>query len=489
MNLPQVLPQHRYISTVTAQVIVALSVLAIGLLPPLVAIVAGLSDSGLLVATHAITTSLLAFLLGWQSAKAAFLVLLIILPWQPLFSMPLAEGLGSAGIKMLVATKDIYIAVLLPTLYLKNSKRIKWNFADMATLPFLLIYILYMVISPAGLFIALVSFREGFTIIAFYLVGRLGRLGYPEVKWLLKAMLIIAIFVALFGYIERFFFDELTWTNLGVGAYMEAKQGTLRSRFDVVGEIPKNWFSRVNGNLVRRMVSGIGDPTSLSRYLSLPILTLLFLPEMFHPSKENKVARFAIFCFLTGALILTFGRGGLLIVIGGIILWSVFNRPKLALMIVPILASIFFVAPLFDFNSGSIPGHIESATNGIRQLFVTPLGLGLGTAGQKALSFSSNAITGTGESYVAALAFQTGILGVATYSLFIAAVSLVLFKRYRQAKRLQDKTGRQLAMLGLSVILGIYITSAFANSAIAPISAGPSLLYCGAFLTAYLQGK
>jgi hypothetical protein len=107
----------------------------------------------------------------------------------------------------------------------------------------------------------------------------------------------------------------------------------------------------------------------------------------------------------------------------------------------------------------------------------------VGTAGTKALRYSEEAIEGTGESYLLGLSYQTGLLGPITYTLFFLLMAKQFWKIYSITKRNKDHvTIKRMALLGLSLAVGIYLTSIFANSAIAPISAGIALFYCGALI-------
>lgn len=426
---------------------------------------------------------LVAYVLAMVNVKAAILCLLLVLPWQPFLSMPFAEQLGSTSIRALVSTKDVYVAVLLGALFLKHSQSVRLTKADLAAVLFVAVYCFYLFITPVGLLGAAVSFREGFMIIAFYLVGRLSKFTWSEVQWFVKVVIVTAIIILLFGYIEYTTWSEIDWTNWGAGEYVEAKSGPFVSRYEIAGHLPINWHTRISGNLYRRMVSGIGDPTSLSRYLSLPLLCLLFIPYALPSVKRISLLWLLIVLSFCVGMILTFGRGGWLIVVCGIAVWLLFlNRLFVLLAIALILAVLS--SPIIN---SAYAGHVPSALAGFQQMINQPIGQGLGTAGQLALYYSDNALEATGESYLAALGFQTGLLGVLGYSYFIFSLAKQLWFISMKSRTNGLAFYFPYARLALALILGIFATSLFANSAVAPISAGASLMYCGMILTAWHQ--
>ncbi len=465
---------------------IGLCLLAIGVFPTVLGVLFDIRQSEFMIVVHLIVISGLAFILGLKNIKAALLVLMIFMPWQPFLTMPISESLGGTGVKVLVATKDVYATMLLIALFLKKGIYEKWTTPiNLVAGLFLMVHILYALMSPASLLGVAVSFREGFMVIAFFLIGRLSGLSLDNLGWFLRICVLIAIVVATFGYIERFLFTEHTWEMIGVAEYMMAKKGWMSKRHEIEANVPRNWYATFFDKLYRRMVSGIGDPTSLSRYLTLPILSLLFIPLLFH--KQIHLRLFLVF-FFCGALFFTLGMGGWLIVLGGLMIWSGLNRSRLAIILLPLMAVVLIgvIALLIQYSSSAVP-HLMSAGRGLQAIFSSPFGSGLGTAGTKALTFTDQALKGSGESYLAALAFQTSVAGVFTYSLFMYLVANSLFKLYYLGKK-QEKENNflaQYAALGLSLIIGIFMTSLFANSAVSPISAGPSLLFCGALVGLY----
>lgn len=454
--------------------------MALGLAPSLTAAFAGLEGAGKLVVLHLAAMAFLAAFLGWMNPRAALLFLVFLLPWQPLFSMPVSEALGGPGIKLLVASKEVFSAVLLSVLFYRNAKKVKWGIVDMAALVFLCAYFLYFIKSPAGITARVVSFKEGFMIVCFYFIGRLFIFSKDDLAWMLRAVVGVSILVAAFGYLERFFFDGLSWKFLGAIDYLESKIDT--SQFDsiAIDGLPHNWFTFLGTTPVRRMVGPIGDATSLSRFLAFPVLALIYLRSLTGRIDEAGFLRLSLLLFLGAALALTLGRGGQVIIIGGTLVLFLARKPVIALLLgIPFMLLVVLKLAIFDLQSGSAMRHLAGLAGGLSELFRSPLGNGLGTSGQMAVLYGVVEVK-VSESYIGSLAFQTGLPGVLLYTAFFAIFSYSFAREYLRKRRTPDEW--RAPLLAFSLSSGIYFTSVLANSAIAPISSGLSLIFCGALL-------
>lgn len=456
-------------------------VMVLGLSPAFAGALAGLGNAGILVVVHLMATAALAAFLGNKRIKVAIVFLAVLMPWQPLLSMPLAQPLGSSGIKLLVATKEVYVAALVLVLLIKNGRRIRWGYADICAVIFLTAYFFYMIKSPAGLTSRVVSFKEGFMIAAFYFIGRLSLLTREEIVWLLRVVIAIAVFVAAFGYLERFIFNADAWRYIGAVEYLESKIETAQFGSLVLDGLPLNWYTFLGNEPVRRMVGPIGDATSLSRFLALPVIALLYIKGLAGSTKESALVKAALLLFLGCALTLTLGRGGQIIVLGGIIVLMFAKKPVLSIVIgIPVVLLAMAKLALFDIQSGSAVRHMAGLAKGVLSIVAAPLGNGLGTSGQMAVLYSANIAEKVSESYVGSLAYQMGVPGVLAYTAFFLALTVQFLKTYLRVRPFKGQDAG-MALMAITFSAGIYLTSVLANSAIAPISAGLSLIYLGAF--------
>lgn len=480
---------NKKISSLIPFLLFAFAWLLIGLSPAITGAFTRSEPSGILGITHLVAVVTIVAIVSTVSVEWSLILLALILPWQPLFSMPLAHTLGGSGIKMLVATKEVYAVTLLGLLFLGRRKKHRWVFVDVAAMLFVTVYILYMVVSPASFFTRLVSFREGFMIVAFYFVGRLSGLDQTKLRTVLRIVVMIAVLVALFGYIERFVFNNSTWNQIGAGEYMAMKFGPGNPGTGLMDGIPSQWYTYVGGagsgyKLLRRMVGPIGDATSLSRFLAFPILVLIFVKNLFGKRPRFLVLRGVLMFTLGGAVLLSLGRGGMVIVLGGILLWLFVRNRWVAIMLGVFSLLLMTSTTLFDIQSGSNARHISNLIKGIQVLQISPLGRGLGTSGQLALSFGEKVgeEEKVRESYCASLAAQMGFPGLGAYLLFVATLLSKLYSIFRKDRvDLNGEIGG-MALLGLASIGGMFVTSALANSAVAPISAGLPLLFAGAIV-------
>ncbi|HBG46009.1 MAG TPA: hypothetical protein DDW94_03375 [Deltaproteobacteria bacterium] len=452
--------------------------LAAGLAPALCSAFAGIDGAGTLVVVHLLVTAFLAASLGWFNPRAALVFLMLLLPWQPFFSMPFSDALGSTGIKLIVATKEVYATIFLSVLFLKNSRKVRWGYADIAALAFIAAYAIYFMKSPAGVAPRIASFKEGLMVVSFYLIGRLTLFSRDDITWMLRTTVAVAFFVAAFGFVERFLFDGLSWKYIGAVDYLESKMDTSQFGSIVINDLPLNWFTYLGNTPVRRMVGPIGDATSLSRFLALPVLALIYMRSIAGRSRVAVPVRLVLLFFLGSALALTLGRGGQVILIGGLLVLIFARRPVVALLIAaPLVLALLAELAIFDPQSGSAIRHMAGLEKGVGALFDSPLGNGLGTSGQMAVLYGKVDVK-VSESYIGSLAFQMGLPGVLLYTLFFTLISAYFLRAYRLCRRTTESWA--MPLLAFTISSGIFFTSILANSAIAPISSGLSLIFCGA---------
>jgi hypothetical protein len=415
--------------------------------------------------------------------KFVFLLILpFVLSFLPILNMALMNFYGSTGVRLVIALKDfsivIYLASWLFIYIILKGRKLHLHSIDWVAIGFVAVYILFFIISPASIFARASSLREGLIFVCCFAIGRFVFTSWAQLNRYFKWILFCGALVALFGFVE-YFFSSLVWLNLDPVQFNTLKANliekpNLSSRFN----LPFNWSTQISGVLIRRMVGPIADPTAFSRFLTLPTLSLLFLSLTTFWKKWGYLSLFL------GGIVLSLGRGGFLIVafgvfvlmssrnkmLGGVIIVFVF-----ALMLSPIIAPAFYV-------------HVDNIYHAISQLRTNPIGLGLGTSGQTAINLGLIDNTESGESYFAALAFQTGLLGVLFYAFFSILLSLKFLNMARFFKRMSHVPQyvnvpfwtRRLPLLSMSLMLGIFLTSLMANSAVSGISAGLSLIVIGA---------
>ena len=143
----------------------------------------------------------------------------------------------------------------------------------------------------------------------------------------------------------------------------------------------------------------------------------------------------------------------------------------------PLVLALLAELAIFDPQSGSAIRHMAGLEKGVGALFDSPLGNGLGTSGQMAVLYGKVDVK-VSESYIGSLAFQMGLPGVLLYTLFFTLISAYFLRAYRLCRRTTESWA--MPLLAFTISSGIFFTSILANSAIAPISSGLSLIFCGA---------
>ena len=456
---------------------ISILVIIISFIPVVIGKIAGVEEVGPLMIFPVIALCIIASILVNLNIKAALFLLVLILSLQPIMTMLISEFIGGLGVKILVASKDIFAGALLSILFLKNINKIKFHAVDYAALVFLLIHV-YHFWSPVGIFVRVLSFREGFMIIAYYFIGRLLLLNRIQFIWVLRMFIVLALFVAIFGFIERFIFSEEIWNYLGALEYEVAKKGEVNLNHGNL--VPGKYFTFIGAEVKRRMVATIGDAASFSRFLSFPMLIIFYLGTLLFPSPRNRPLMILIGIILASSILLSFGRGGLLICIVGLSILLFNKKPVLSLLI--LIPGLLLLAQLtiFDIQSGSAFRHITGFMRGYNALVAMPLGHGLGTSGGKALYYAQDEVEEkVSESYFGSLAYQLGLPGLITYFAFFILMIRKLFVLSRNKHKIHEAGKNKIPLLAFSLAVGIFSTSMLAQSAVSPISAGLSLVFCG----------
>jgi hypothetical protein len=390
--------------------------------------------------------------------------------------MPLSQMNVGMDVKFFVALKEIVLIILMAYLA-HHSLKLERLSPDVFAMFFALIYTFYLI--RAGIGVAeIVSYREGVVMVGFYFVGRfLSREGVSFVE-VLRVTGAIVFIVVLFGYFEYFLGGGGFWGFWGGVEYLNSKFSAgggelIRS----IGGVPHNWYTYVDDRHYRRMVATVGDATSFGRYVSFFIVAYIFC------KKDMRGAQWTVCWVLAvGGLFLSLGRGGMIMSMLGIFVFF-YRKRRYRLVVIP--GAIFATVVLsqvsaFSFSDANSVRHIAGLTEGFFSAVANPYGKGLGASGQLASLYSEvDHEDLVGESYIGSLGVQMGFAGLLGYTLWM--LSLVMqFNKVSKSSVEEGVRGKCAMMVAL--LLGIYITSFFANSAVAPISSGLIFLCAGLLL-------
>lgn len=411
--------------------------------------------------------------------KAILYLFLIILPLQPFLTMPFSTALTSQSIKIFVSLKEL-ILLIIAFIAFKKINTIKFTIIDYTAILFLSVYSYGLLSSGFG-FQQLVSYREGAVLVALYFVGRL--LYFFDIKT--KEVILICYFISvpliIFGFIERFVIGSWFWEKWGAVNYLTTKFSSNLTIIHVYDGIPSNWYTLINGTLFKRIVSTVGDAPSFSRYLSFSVVSFLFFNFL-----RKKDINFFIFAASVLCLILTLSRGGIIICLGGLIVFLLHSNFRYKYFtLFPIAAVFLFIIAqqsIFDINSAVAVRHTTGLLDGIKNSITNIGGNGLGTSGQLALLYAENIDEKIGESYIGGLSYQLGIIGIFTFSLWFITSIVFLYKKYSVISKFDKDKSNQILFI-ISMIAGVYLTAFFSNSAVAPISCGLAILSLGLTVT------
>lgn len=414
--------------------------------------------------------------------RFALYLFLVVIPFQPFLTMPFSNHISSLELKMLVALKEM-ILLLIFTFTIFHLVRRKLYLVDYLALLFLFVYFAALIKSGVGI-VQLVSFREGFMLVVMYFVGRAiaySGIGFMEI---ISAVFLLSTVIALFGFLERFIIGDWFWSMWGAVDYLNAKFEASRINIQSYSGVPHNWYTFIGSESIRRMASTIGDAASFGRYIAFSVVAFLF----FKPIRKIFLSKIT-WIIIVLALLLALGRGGILIaVIGGAIWLLQYKKYRVVAAPLAVVGALILAnTAMFDLTGANAVRHITGLVDGVAVIKSNPTGHGLGSSGQMALLYSEQGGKGSvSESYIGSLSYQLGLPGLAAYSIWLLYFIFSLIKRSRKAVY-EESIGGDILLFVASLLLGVYITSFFANSAIAPISASAIFIISGMVVSVYFH--
>jgi len=198
--------------------------------------------------------------------------------------------------------------------------------ADLAAIAFLGLLVIHFLADPGTSSPQLTYLRRFAAPAILYLGGRLLVPSRPEFREGLRLVLVVAVGVALFGIVERFFLGLSFWRE-GVDA------ATFYGRQVEAGLFPDGWvvlFHGVPDGIfialplevpVRRLVSTYLEPTTLGAFLGFATLLLLLAPGLAGgdgaASRRWRLAAGGGGLFLAFAVAATISRGAMITVLAG----------------------------------------------------------------------------------------------------------------------------------------------------------------------------
>lgn len=422
-----------------------------------------------------------------RSPYLMFKILLFLIVFQNFSLIILSNFLDSTAIFSLMICKDVCAFAALIVYFMKYKfRKIKITAIDFLIIAFISMNVLYLFFfHSSNLFAQLVSLKENIMLYIFYFLGRYLPLGQNQLNKTVKVLINFSIFIAVFGFIERFFLGDQFWISLGIHELARDQKVFDIFLFGEYGkEIASPMFYFVGNLSLRRMASIFAQPPLTAHFLALPFLILLFHPKIYTKDK----IKIQITMMLIGlAIVLTIGRGGILIVLIGII-FKYFKKShrKTALAIILLLLLIFGVNSMshyFNLEYGIFTlkhgggRHVGGLMMALASL-TYPFGHGLASGGEKASWYGNEEARYMSywESYVGSLGYQMGILGLVLFiSINLLIFFRLFFKRHDTLPDPQEKFNIAIA----TAIFGLLVTSFFTSASVGVQSSGFYLLYAG----------
>lgn len=395
---------------------------------------------------------------------------ILIVPFQPFLTMPLSTHISSLELKLLVALKECFVVLML----LAVSKRlVNLNFilSDYLALTFLILYSVGLVAAGFGM-VQLVSFREGFMLVAMYFLGRSLYFFDLTPEQFALSIFAVATVVAVFGVVERFLIGEWFWPAWGAVDYLDAKFAVSTVNVKSYEGIPHNWYTFVGNELMRRMTATIGDATSFGRYVAFAVVAFIYQKNI-----RSRSWSYIGWVICICGLIFSLGRGGILIAVicGGVWLYKYRRYRMLTIPILLLIGGFIGSTALFSIDGANSVRHMDGLNGGLDAMFSNPVGHGLGSSGQMAVLYSDMSDEEVvSESYIGSLGYQLGLPGVVFYSLWLLVMSNYLYKVGKKNRHIESS-----ANMAVGLLIGLYSTSFFANSAVAPISSSAVVIFVG----------
>ncbi len=432
-----------------------------------------------------------------KSPYLVFKILVFLVVFQNIVLIVLSNFFSSAGIFSLMIAKDLFAVVALVIFLSRTSwKQFRFTRVDYLALAFLALNIFYLFFFHSqSIFVRLVSFKENVMLYLLFFLGRTLPLDDEKFHKSVKLIINAGIFVALFGFLERFFLGDQFWIGLGIHELAKDQKVYDVFRFEAFGkEIASPMFYFVGNLSLRRLASISAQPPLTSHFLALPFLILFFSPSMFSSDRVKVfLARFSIGL----AILLTIGRAGILIVGIGIILayWKKSWRKGAALVIllvfgvlaVNMLSSVFNLQyGIFSLQHGG-GRHLAGLVMAMASLN-HPFGHGLASGGDYASWYGDEEIReiSTWESYVGSLGYQMGLIGLGLFLMICLSLFYLLFvKKQKFAPPSQQKFNQAVG----AAVLGMMVAAFFSAAASGFQSSGFYFVYAGLCLSRLAQAR
>jgi hypothetical protein len=405
--------------------------LAPTLAPLAVGGVFGSAGTAFKVAYAVLILALFGYLWAMRTRPVVLIIgLLLWLSVERLVVAALSPRLDSSNFTWLLAYKEFFFPFLF-IVGLPRARRV-WQaspplvrFVDVAAVCFGVAIALAIVLSGAPLDHRITYARRFAELPLLYLAARLLPIRMADVRAIATAIVVVAVPIALFGFLERSILETLIWRTIApAGQYyhlsVQSGLATYSAQEHLYKDLPYNFFIWDFGTPFRRLVSTYLEATTLAMYLALAgVLALAIWPRRW--------LTYAVVAILAVATALTLGKAGLLVfgVAGGYAvlahLRAELREPgtvvRIAVALAAFVAVVAGVMVLFGLWGGAL-AHVRGLNEGLTSVSKAPLGYGLGYGGDFGVGQTG------AESSLGVMLVQIGLPGAAIWVAWIVGLAL-----------------------------------------------------------------
>lgn len=396
--------------------------------------------------------------LKWQKWLLALLI--ILLPYHTMGTYILKDNLPFIKFWKECIIGILFILFLVNIIqdYKKDKHIYRPNIFEIIVLAFILVEIFYICISH-NIYQAAYIGRIYFMPLLLIPVVRCMEMTKGYLNKLLKLVMANTVLLSLWGLIQCQFLGDRFLMKLGYAT--TKKWGPLR--------LNDEFYLAKLGDF-QRLVSTFAAPNTCGLYLAIVLIVILFL---YKKLKINKGFAYVTIGITAVSLIVTFSRTswiavciGLLVYSFSMIKWTKYKLLKvmkiasIILLVVVLLDGIFLsfnitmaivhlLVSTINGNDSSMNGHINSYIISIKNIFMHPLGMGMGENGPRALVFMKK--PNLTESAYFLMAYEVGIIGSILY---FGSYIKVLFDNLREFKQKRNKGRLFISAVILVVLTG-----------------------------------
>lgn len=389
--------------------------------------------------------------------RVALLVLVVGLALHNVAMSLLWEaGVRDTALDVVAAWKDalLVVAVLVALGVAGAVPRLLW--ADRLALTYGVIVVVYWLVPQTWLGGEatgrgeLYALRHHLLPLGAYLLGRLLVLDRAWWRGLSVALVGVAGGLALWGLVDVYLVPLQWWRDSGVPGWFREQLGIT---YQCLSYLPENWILNTDEESpVRRLVSTFLSPLATSYALVVVLLLLVCARRRWWTLAASVVSyvgllwtdtRAALLALVVGLLVLAWLRRSTTLVLlaaGSLVVSSVsvalfpslgpttdYTAGELACLRENAARAGDATDDPFDPGESSTASHLRALRDGIETVARHPWGYGLGNAGVSASRTEVD--VKAGESSYTELGVDAGVLGLAAFVGWLAAVGLALRRR------------------------------------------------------------